>query len=344
MAVGQAAMAAPLLVYAGASALAGGVFMALGEAERVQRISAMRQRDVRLQQLLRTAGSPNLRLPEDVSNVPPMWVLIVVVGETALVSPKVARGRFQMQVKYGRAGWSLRRSTPVLTATRNEGRPGQLALHFQETCVFLFRRDLEPVIRLRLLRHGRLRGHTMAKKDLALTFEGPGPFFHELVVQMEKGGSPPVCATRLAVELRPVILTDLMQHGLNVGQVVQGVGLAEALQSEPPPPVIMGEAVARAPGAGLGATASRLPKNGSAASRASSAVPGAVSGVVVEGEGGLREAAATARHLQEERVSPESDSESEADSEFSQEISQSSDSDGSARSIASRGGSRPCFC
>lgn len=236
----------PLVVAMGAGAVAGASFAVLQERDRRQRLARMRAADSREQAMLAQAGaSASLLPPED---FPPVWVLLVHVSEAKL-SEKLLAKHLKVVVKYGDCGWSLRRETREVWSTDAHDGQGPSAA-FNETCVFLLRRGIAPVLRFRLVKRGRTSlWRLAAKQDVGLALEPNTPYFHELLwklfnfsgLQAGRLGS-----VRIVIEVRPFALSELCAYGVNVGHVMPKVGLGDVAR-QPSMPLLQGEAVRASP-------------------------------------------------------------------------------------------------
>lgn len=154
-----------LLVAATAAAsLAAGTMVGMG------RLRWRRQQEL-LQAVLETdpvllADMAAIRIAEEMM---PVWALFVHVERAELV-PRLSDVRLQVRVKYGEPGRSLHHWTSPATGVMQDD--GRTFADFEDSCVFPWRPDLQPVLRLRLARLG-LVNRVISKVEFTLPFH-PG--------------------------------------------------------------------------------------------------------------------------------------------------------------------------
>jgi len=247
---GRTMAAAPLAFAVGAGALAGSAFVALQEHGRLQRRADFRAGDQRLQELLQNASGAGsaLRLPQQLQEAPPVWVLMVHIGEAKL-SQRLKAKRLRVVVKYGNQGWSLKRESKELrpATTGDDDRP---SVSFNETFAFLLRRGVAPTVRLRLKARGRTVAQTLSKKDFVLNLDPSTQYYEERLWRMAsvQGQSNRTVGTmQVVVEVRPFTLSDLCSYGFNVGRVVPQVTIGDVVAERQSGPMVQGEAVRASP-------------------------------------------------------------------------------------------------
>jgi len=211
----------------------------------MRRVADMRAIDRREQQLLMQAGSAPV--PSFLQEGPPVWVLMVHLGEGKL-SEKLLGKCLKIVVKYGERGWSLQRETRETWSMH--AKDGQGLVTFNETCVFLLRRGLARLLRLRLVKCGR-RSRAVAKQDIMLNLDRSMPYYQEGLWKMIGFAGEQVRSLgslRIVVEVRPFTLDDLCCHGINVGRVVPKVQLGDVADPRRPDlPLLQGSAVMPSP-------------------------------------------------------------------------------------------------
>lgn len=138
----------------------------------------------------------DVRNADDSSSV---LVIAVNVQRVKLVS-RFAGERLKVRVKYGAAGHSIHCDTAVeeakwpetthfvahVSSMRNREHNEQPAAEYGMTCLFLSSDQLKPIIRLRLIRQGRLGMESvMAKAELRMPLADSGMHKMELLLEEE---------------------------------------------------------------------------------------------------------------------------------------------------------------
>jgi len=241
----------PMLLAVGAGAAAGSAFLVMQEQQRLQRVAAMREMDKREQDMLLRSGNSissisNGRIAQRLQDAPPVWVLMVRLGEAQL-SDKLLGKKLKVIVKYGDRGWSLKRETKEVLCTKGTDGQGPVAA-FNENCIFLLRQGIALRVRLRLVREGRTRRHVLAMQDFMLNI-GSSPIWHEATWKIVGKGTASrqrLGSIRLGLEVRNFSIDELCSHGINVGQVVQRVRLAD-VTGRREMPLLQGQAIQASP-------------------------------------------------------------------------------------------------
>lgn len=192
----------------------------------------------------------------------PAWLLMVHVERAELV-PKLAGAKLQARVKYGEPGRSLQHwSNPVSAMTEDDGRT---MADFSTSCAFPWRRDLRPVIRLRIAREGVLdRVISKAEFQLPFTDTRPGRVVEDLCLFSRRPWPELIGQIRVVVELQCVQRRELRGLGLPARQwdaspsaadlfLSTGLPTPEAAPTgqDPGQHVVMGHVVAPEAGEGM---------------------------------------------------------------------------------------------
>lgn len=200
---------------------------------------------------------------------PHIWVLMVHVGEISLGSALSGK-HMKLQVKYGERGHSLMRETGIVRASGKNSKgqaeasgPWQSSGNFNSTCTFMWQsprertmtkdneRGLRPLLRFRLRKCEHLE-RTVGQSTQVINFSEELAASEQISIHLvsTKTGSPQsIGKATVTVELRPVLLSELSNHGLNVGQVVPQAGLRDAALPVGQPVLMQGMPIQRAQGA-----------------------------------------------------------------------------------------------